>query len=330
MRSMTHGTPDASSAPEPLATAVTCGRLNRVVEPPGPPPETVAPASRAGAPVAPRRPSSGPGPFWISTAVRACHPGPTLTVTGLGLLLAAGTGYAAGGAAVVALAVLTGQLSIGWSNDVLDAPVDGAAGRSGKPLVGSIRARRLLWRLAVLAAFATVPLSWLAAGWAGGTFHIAAVGAGWLYNARLSRTVVSWLPYALAFGLLPVFIYRGSPEPTWPPLWLVIAFMSLAVTAHLANALRDLDSDRAVGVGGVVARLGERATRVAAGVCAAAAGVAIGVGAVAQGSTLILILAGVIVVALFAVTALVGRTWYFRSLLVIAGAAGVLLLLLAP
>ena len=31
----------------------------------------------------------------------------------------------------------------------------------------------------------------------------------WLYNLRLSRTVWSWLPYAVAFGCAPLFLSLG-------------------------------------------------------------------------------------------------------------------------
>ncbi|HWD23971.1 MAG TPA: hypothetical protein VG368_00765, partial [Acidimicrobiales bacterium] len=62
--------------------------------------------------------------------VEACHPGPTAAVT-----LASGTyalvvGRAFSGVILVTVAVLFGQLTTGWQNDAIDAPIDSAVGRS--------------------------------------------------------------------------------------------------------------------------------------------------------------------------------------------------------
>ena len=54
----------------------------------------------------------------------ACHPEPTVAVTAMATALAATTGRDAVGVLLVAVAVLTGQLSIGWLNDYLDADRD--------------------------------------------------------------------------------------------------------------------------------------------------------------------------------------------------------------
>ena len=63
--------------------------------------------------------------------VRASHPGPTLVVTALATGLAVGMGSTPRTSLLVVGAVLTGQLSVGWSNDWLDAVRDRAVGRSG-------------------------------------------------------------------------------------------------------------------------------------------------------------------------------------------------------
>src|ERR671932_339878 len=64
--------------------------------------------------------------------VLACHPLPTVAVTAFATAFAAAVGLPAGRVALVALAVLLGQLSIGWGNDWVDAPRDAAAGPRGK------------------------------------------------------------------------------------------------------------------------------------------------------------------------------------------------------
>src|SRR5258705_3783334 len=78
--------------------------------------------------------------------IRSSHPGPCLAITAMTVLLAIGAGAlgrtGAGTVAVFAVAVLAGQLSIGWSNDAFDAGLDAAAGRTDKPLVAGTVSRR--------------------------------------------------------------------------------------------------------------------------------------------------------------------------------------------
>jgi len=62
------------------------------------------------------------------------HPLPTagVTVITAGLAALAGLDFRTG--ALFTAAVLAGQLSIGWSNDWIDAGRDGVAGRTDKPV----------------------------------------------------------------------------------------------------------------------------------------------------------------------------------------------------
>lgn len=195
--------------------------------------------------------------------LRAAHPGPALAVTVLAGLLAVTAGLAAPTTVLVVAAVLTGQLSIGWSNDLLDVHRDRLVHRADKPLatgevgIGAARAACLL------ALVATVPLS-LACGAAAGLAHLVCVAAGWAYNAGLKATAWSWLPYAVAFGALPVFVSLAGASGTLPPLWVPVAGALLGVGAHLVNALPDLDDDAATGVHGLPHRIGARWTAPAA------------------------------------------------------------------
>src|SRR4051812_49870761 len=63
----------------------------------------------------------------------ACHPGPAFAVTVLAGLLARAVGLAPGGIALVVVAVLAGQLSIGWANDPLDPGPDPTLGPADQP-----------------------------------------------------------------------------------------------------------------------------------------------------------------------------------------------------
>jgi 4-hydroxybenzoate polyprenyltransferase len=159
---------------------------------------------------------------------------------------------------VVALAVLSGQVSVGWSNDYLDAKVDSQLGRVDKPVVRDHLDPRALRLPILLALIALVPLSFAAAGWVGGAAHLLAVASAWAYNLFLSRTIWSWLPYTVSFGLLMVFIFQAASATLWPsPLVMLVAAL-VGIVAHLLNALPDIDRDKASGVGGLAVSLGKR------------------------------------------------------------------------
>ncbi len=180
----------------------------------------------------------------------------TLLVTGL----AVAAGQDAAGCALVATAVLTGQLSVGWSNDALDAARDTTAGRSAKPVVRGAVSARTVGAAALLALALCVPLS-LAYGWLAGAVHLVGVAAAWTYNLRLKSTVLSWLPYAIGFAALPAFVTLGLPGQPRPAWWIVTASALVGVGAHLGNVLPDIDADLALGVRGWPQRLGAARTR---------------------------------------------------------------------
>ncbi|WP_248966179.1 UbiA family prenyltransferase [Sphaerisporangium perillae] len=206
--------------------------------------------------------------------IRACHPGPTVVVTAVGSALAAGVGRGAGGTLLVGAAVLSGQLSIGWSNDWIDRTRDRVIGRADKPLAGDAVAPRTVARAAFAALVACVPLS-LASGVLAGLVHLVAVACGWLYNLRLKASPASPLPFAAAFGLLPAFVTLGLPGNPWPAWWAILAGALLGMGAHFANVLPDLPDDLALGVRGLPQRLGPTGARMGAAVLLVAASVVI-------------------------------------------------------
>jgi 4-hydroxybenzoate polyprenyltransferase len=195
--------------------------------------------------------------------VRASHPGPALVVTAAVTALTAAAGGDGGACLRVALVVLLGQLSIGWCNDAVDAASDAAAGRHDKPVVRGDVEAAVLGRAAGAALLLTVVLSPVLLGMLGGLAHVAAVLAAWAYNLRLKDTAWSALPYAVAFGLVPV-VAAGVGAGVAPQPWAVLAGASIGVGAHLANTARDVSGDRAVGRGGLAVRLGAERARVAA------------------------------------------------------------------
>ncbi|MEV6412193.1 UbiA family prenyltransferase [Kribbella sp. NPDC051718] len=187
----------------------------------------------------------------------ASHPGPTVAVTTLVTVVAWSAGRNASGCLLVAAAILTGHLSIGWSNDAIDAPRDTSVHRNDKPVVLGLVSRRTLWIGAISMVVACVPLS-LASGVLAGLAHLVGVAAAWGYNLGLKSTRISWLPYAVAFGLLPSFVTLGTAD-VWAPWWASAATALLGVGAHLANVVPDLADDLATGVTGWPQHLGNLA-----------------------------------------------------------------------
>ena len=189
----------------------------------------------------------------------SCHPVPSVAVSALSAGLAALAHLPVGRGVLVTATVFTGQLSIGWSNDYLDADRDRAVGRSDKPVAAGAVAPRVAAVAAAAALISTLALS-AGLGWGGGTTALVIVLCGWLYNLGLKSTAWSWLPYAIAFGTLPaVATLSGSPS-RWPAAWALTAGALFGVAAHLANVLPDLREDLATGVRGLPHRLGARAT----------------------------------------------------------------------
>ena len=176
------------------------------------------------------------------------------------MALGAGAGLSAARCVLLGAAFLSGQLSIGWLNDLVDHERDAAAGRTDKPLARAEISVRAVRTACVRAAALCVPLS-LALGWRAGLAHLVAVGGGWAYDLRLKSTPFSPLPYALSFGLLPSVVTLALPEPGWAPWWATLAGALLGVGIHGANALPDIDDDRRLAARGLPARLGARVTR---------------------------------------------------------------------
>ncbi len=171
--------------------------------------------------------------------------------------LAVATGRSVLGTVGVAAAVLAGQLSVGWCNDWADAGRDTTSGRQDKPVAAGSVTRRTVGVAALLAVVCCVPLS-LASGTVAGSLHLAAVASAWSYDLLLKRTVLSVLPFAVSFGLLPAYVVRGLPAG--PPWWLVAAGALLGAGAHFVNVIPDLADDAATGVRGLPHRLGAAAS----------------------------------------------------------------------
>lgn len=239
-------------------------------------------------------------PSHARTLVGAAHAGPALAVTVMAALLSLAQGLPATTTAVLVAAVLAGQLSIGWSNDLVDRSRDRAAGRGDKPLAGDSAGDVAVVRVACgVALVACVVLS-LALGPAAGLVHLACVASAWAYNLGLKATAWSWAPYAVSFGGLTAVVTLADGEA--PPWWWPVGAALLGVAAHLLNVLPDLADDAATGVRGLPHRLGARRIAPVAAVVLVAAtavvlvGAAPPVAATVAVAAVVLALAGVVVV----------------------------------
>lgn len=196
--------------------------------------------------------------------LKASHFGPTLIVTTISWFFAAHYWWE-GPAFVIAFGVFTGQLVVGWSNDLYDYRDDLMHNRQNKPLVAGVISQSYLKRWLMF----MVPFSFVAnllgpLGFKGGLVYMFGISMGVAYNFYFKFNLFSWVPYALAFAALPscIAISKDVAPPVW--MWLGGAFLGSA--AHFINVIKDIDQDRASGIGGAPQRIGKRNSIVVAAV----------------------------------------------------------------
>ena len=195
--------------------------------------------------------------------LKASHFGPTLIVTAISWFFAAHYWWE-GPAYVIAFGVFTGQLVVGWSNDLYDYKDDLMHNRQNKPLVAGVISQSYLKRwLTFMVPFSFVanllgPLSFK-----GGLVYMFGISMGVAYNFYFKFNVFSWFPYALAFAALPSCI--AISKDVTPPVWMWLGGALLGSAAHFINVIKDMDQDRASGIGGAPQRIGKRNSIVVAG-----------------------------------------------------------------
>ena len=192
--------------------------------------------------------------------LRAAHFGPTLIVTTITFVLALSQ-FSPIEALRVAIAIFAGQLVVGWSNDLIDAPLDIAAQRTKKPIVSKEINPEQLKKSILVALFAALLLSLSSPlGLTGTAIHFLGILSATFYNLKLKSTILSPIPYIVSFGALPWAIYL--PVRNQPPLWLFIDFMLIAVAFHFFNVLKDFQWDINQGVLGLPQRLGRNVSSI--------------------------------------------------------------------
>ena len=192
----------------------------------------------------------------IRALAKASHFGPTLIVTSISWFFAAYYWWE-GPAYVIAFGVFTGQLVVGWSNDLYDYADDLKHNRLNKPLVaGTITPSYLMKWLRVMVPFSFVANLLGPLGFKGGLVYMFGISMGVAYNFYFKYNVFSWLPYALAFAALPSCI--AISKDIMPPVWMWLGGAIFGSAAHFINVIKDIDQDRLSGIGGLPQRIGKR------------------------------------------------------------------------
>ena len=187
---------------------------------------------------------------------KACHFGPTVLVVSITLILSI-TQLSATKSFGITVAILCGQLVVGWTNDLLDYPLDKAAGRMNKPLVANTVTRRQLQFGIAIALTAAILLSFLGPlGVRGGTLHMLGLASATIYNFWAKSTWFSPVPYAISFGALPWAVYSVAHKH--PPIWLFLDFILVSMAFHFLNVIKDLEWDRSQLVLGLPQRIGKK------------------------------------------------------------------------
>lgn len=190
-------------------------------------------------------------PGYVPALLLAAHPVQGVSIAAGTALAALLSGRAMREVGVVFVAVLVGRFTYGWLNDVADRRRDIAVDRADKPLAREwLEPGSLTFATAVGVCF-LVPLS-ITTGVVSGIAHLLSVLAAWTYNTRIKTTPLSFLPWAVSFGLLPAYVsyggwggdFEGSP-PTWQ---VTVLAALLGVCVHFLDALPDLVQDNRNGV----------------------------------------------------------------------------------
>ena len=186
--------------------------------------------------------------------LKASHFGPTVLVTAISFGFATYYWWE-GPAFVIAFGVFTGQLVVGWSNDLYDYQDDLRHARINKPLVAkSITKESLQKWLRFMVAFSFIANLLGPLGIKGGLVYMFGVAWGVGYNVYFKFSPLSPLPFAIAFAALPSCIVIS--KDITPPLWMWLGGALLGMAAHFINVIKDMKEDQISQIGGLPQRLG--------------------------------------------------------------------------
>lgn len=156
---------------------------------------------------------------------------------------------------VVAIIALS-QIAIALFNDVCDLELD----RINRP--ERALPRRLIGvgpatATVVVCAALSIALAFVF-GILSGILVALGTGAGLTYSAWFKGTSMSWVPFAIAFPLLPIWellVFHNHTGKLWS---IAVIGIPAATAIHLSDALPDRESDLHAGSGGAATRLPRR------------------------------------------------------------------------
>jgi 4-hydroxybenzoate polyprenyltransferase len=199
------------------------------------------------------------------TVVELLHPVPSLLTTVAAMAFAWIFGLSARDRRFwwIAAIMLLVQFSISALNEWADVDLDGQAGRQRPIPLGLVSRERALG-LAVACAVGAFLLCVLADL---GPFALLLVGigtaTGWAYDLWLKPTPLSFLPFAIAFPLMPFWIGILAGRPLTSLLVLFFGGGPLAAAIHLADAIPDRERDSAAGLRTLAVTLGKPGAEIA-------------------------------------------------------------------
>jgi len=212
----------------------------------------------------------------LTGLLKAAHFGPTLIVTAISFAFATYYWWE-GPAYVIAFGVFTGQLVVGWSNDLYDFDDDLKHQRTKKPLVSGLITKQYLQKwLRFMLPFSFVANLLGPLGIKGGFVYMLGIACGVAYNFYFKFNLLSPLPYAIAFAALPSSV--AISKDINPPLWMLLGGALFGMAAHFINVIKDMDQDQASGIKGLPQQIGKTKSIAAAAVLIALGFVALIVG----------------------------------------------------
>jgi len=178
--------------------------------------------------------------------LRAAHPKQAL-LTAAGVAAAGAlAGRPTRELGLIFLTVLIGQTIVGWHNDIVDRARDAANETPRKPVAEGILDPGTLWFLIACATLVVVPLS-IANGVTAGVTYLVILVVSLLGNVLFRKGWLSWLPWAISYGLYPAFLsyggWGGATVGTPPEISITVLAALLGVCVHFLRALPGLVAD---------------------------------------------------------------------------------------
>ncbi len=188
----------------------------------------------------------------LPALLRASHPRQAVAIAAVvGLLVGLSRDDPAREVAIAAGAVLLAQLIMGLVNELLDVELDKASGSEDKPIAtGVLPSGNASFAVAVLLLL-VIPLA-LQNGTSAGLFLLGTLVVGYVHNRWLHRTLLSWVGWAVTFGMLTWFVTLGGwgqeTGGTAPYTWFTVLCAALGACVHFLTSLPDLVRDNAARV----------------------------------------------------------------------------------